>query len=318
MAHGIMFHHFHDDRHPRGQGAMSAEELDEMIWHLGPERILPARQWQARAESGTLAPNDLCLTLDDNLQCQFDVALPVLRHHGLTAFWFVYTSVLDGQPERVELYRLFRTLHYPTVETFHDVFLDAVLRGPNRERALEQLDGFTPARYLREFPFYTDGDRTFRFLRDEVLGPARYFEVMDGLMAGVDAAALARGLWMGAAELRQLHAEGHVVGLHSHTHPTRVGELSAAGQMVEYAANHGTLTGLLGEPPTAMSHPCNSYSPDTAAVLEALGVRLGFRSNMARQPNHGRFEHPREDHANLLKRMAGPGRTVMSANAAIR
>ena len=308
MAHGIMFHHFCDATHPRGQGAMSAGELERMVRHLGPDRILPAREWQRRAEAGTLGGGDLCLTFDDNLRCQFDVAAPVLRRLGLTAFWFVYTSVLQGRVERLELYRFFRTVRYPSPDAFHDAFLAAVLDGPDEDAARRRLAGFRPAEYLRDFPFYTDGDRTFRFVRDEVLGPARYRGVMDRMMAGEDLAALGRGLWMGRAELRQLHAEGHVVGLHSHTHPTRLGELPAADQRAEYAANHAALTDLLGERPTTVSHPCNSYSADTGPVLADLGVRLGFRANMAPptpgRAGHGPLEHPREDHANVLRRMA--------------
>ena len=303
MAHGIMFHHFHDQAHPRGQGAMSADELERMIEYLGPDRILPAREWQRRAEAGTLGVDDLCLTFDDNLRCQFDVAVPVLRRHGLTAFWFVYTSVLQGKLERLELYRFFRTVRYPSAEAFHDAFLGATLAGPDADHVRRRLAGFRPADHLRDFPFYTDGDRTFRFVRDDVLGPARYHDVMGRMMSGENLDALGRGLWMGPAELRQLHAEGHVIGLHSHTHPTRLGELPAAGQQAEYAANQSALTDLLGERPTTMSHPCNSYSAQTGPVLAGLGVRLGFRANMA-QPAHGPFEFPREDHANLLRRMA--------------
>ncbi len=287
MAHGIMFHHFHDDRHPRGQGAMSAQELDRMIRHLGPERILPARQWQARAEAGTLGAADLCLTFDDNLRCQFDVAVPVLRHHGLTAFWFVYTSVLHGQRERVELYRLFRTLHYPSPDAFHEAFGAAVLAGPHRDRAAARLADFTPGDYLGAFPFYTDGDRTFRFLRDEVLGPARYFEVMDGLMADVDVSALADGLWMTAADLRALHAQGHVIGLHSHTHPTRLGELPAAAQRAEYAANHAAL----GGPARRAAH---GHVPPVQLVLGRHRRRAGRAGRPPRLPGqHGGRVEPR-------------------------
>jgi peptidoglycan/xylan/chitin deacetylase (PgdA/CDA1 family) len=247
----------------------------------------------------------LCLTFDDNLRCQFDVALPVLRRQGITAFWFVYTSVLQGNLERLELYRLFRTLHYPAVERFYDAFFAAVFASGLGAAAAERLHGFRPADYLREFPFYSDADRSFRFVRDEVLGEPRYFEVMDGMMAarGVNPRELSRELWMDEAALRTLHGQGHVIGLHSHTHPTRLGELPAEQQRNQYATNHAILSGILGEKPTAMSHPCNSYSADTEPILRSLGIRVGFRANMA-QARHGMLEHPREDHANLLRRMA--------------
>jgi hypothetical protein len=79
VAHGVMFHHFHDDRHRRGQGSISAEQLVELIEHLGRNDILPAQEWMRRAAVGALTDTDTCLTFDDALRCQYDVALPVLR-----------------------------------------------------------------------------------------------------------------------------------------------------------------------------------------------------------------------------------------------
>ena len=60
-----------------------------IIEQMGPERILPARQWMQCALTATLRPTDVCLTFDGGLRCQYDVAMPVLRFYGLTAFWFV-------------------------------------------------------------------------------------------------------------------------------------------------------------------------------------------------------------------------------------
>src|SRR5689334_18171562 len=113
-----MFHHFHSEAlgHPRGQGSLSAGELADLIDYVGRERILPPDEFLRRSRAGRLRPGDLCLTFDDNLRCQFDVAYPVLRDLGLTAFWFVYSSVLDGASERLELYRLFRTTHFESIE----------------------------------------------------------------------------------------------------------------------------------------------------------------------------------------------------------
>jgi len=300
-----MFHHFYDQRHPRGQGAMSSADLESLIAHIGRDRILPARLWHEKALAGALKPGDLCLTFDDNLRCQFDVALPVLRRFKLTAFWFIYTSVFRGCLERLELYRQLRTLHYATVDAFYDQFFAAIDAGPHAGMVRDRLTGFEPADYLREFPFYTQRDRIFRFVRDEVLGQIRYFNTMDRMMhdAGVAPGDLARSLWMDENNLRELDREHHVIGLHSHTHPTRIGQLSAQDQRIEYAANQAILAEILGHKPTTMSHPCNSYSPATGPVLESLGIRLGFRANMA-QAGDSLLEQPREDHANLLKRMA--------------
>ena len=63
-----------------------------MLRFVGLRNILPADEWMARATSDRLDENDLCLTFDDALRCQYDVALPVLEKYGLTAFWFVYSG----------------------------------------------------------------------------------------------------------------------------------------------------------------------------------------------------------------------------------
>jgi len=299
-AYGIMFHHFHGDSHAPVQGSIPAEDLAAMIEFVGREHVLPAHEWQARALAGRLRADHLCLTFDDNLLCQFEVARPVLNDLDITAFWFVQTSVLQGNLERLEIYRTFRTRCYTDVDDFYDAFYSQ-LDVNELERSLHDFD---PATYLAAFPFYSDADRKFRHVRDEMLGPDRYQETMDSLIesTGHTLHELARGLWMDATHLRALRDEGHILGLHSHTHPTRLAELPRAEQRREYAENHASLSRELGIAPTAVSHPCNSYDRSTLDILRELGIRLGFRANLA-QTEYGPLEHPRADHANLIERM---------------
>jgi Polysaccharide deacetylase len=249
----------------------------------------------------SLRNTDVCLTFDDNLRCQYDVAVPVLRELGLTAFFFVYTSVLQGKFEPLEIYRHFRMTQFDSVDEFYREFFRAVARSSWSEVAAAALESFVPAKYLAEFSFYTDNDRSFRFVRDEVLGPQRYHQIMNAMLeeSGIDPRAIAKNLWMNADCLRELHSLGHVIGLHSHTHPTRIERLSAIAQHQEYKSNFDCLRQLLGESPLAMSHPCNSYNQSTIDILQDLGIRLGFRANMSLS-QHGSFELPREDHANLI------------------
>lgn len=311
-AHGIMFHHFHGERHPPVQGSMSAAELAELIQFVGRERLRPAREWLGRALHGSLEEGDLCLTFDDNLRCQYDVALPVLRDFGITAFWFVQTSVLEGNLERLEIYRTFRTRCFETVEAFYESFYEVL----DPHELLRALARFDPTSYLADYPFYSDADREFRYVRDELLGPERYMDAMDRLIAarGQTLAGLAEGLWMTPGQLCGLHAEGHVIGLHSHTHPTRMAELPVDVQRNEYQQNHRFLASLLGAPPTVVSHPCNSYGGRTLAILQRLGVQVGFRANMVLW-EHGPLEYPREDHANVLREMQGCGSAYSPATS---
>lgn len=301
-AHGVMFHHFYDKDHVRGQGAVSADELIAIINHVGRDRILSAEEWLVRADRGTLGDNDVCLTLDDALLCQYDVALPVLSELGLTAFWFVYSSVFEGQLEPLEIYRYFRTTSFPTVDDFYRDFSASVAETYPQEYD-QSVSAFEGDSYLAEFPFYTSGDRLFRYLRDEILGSQRYETVMATMMdaAGFDHLAAGEKLWMNDDHLRLIGRAGHKIGLHSFSHPTRLVELDPGDQAEQYRKNAEHLERVTGEPVVCMSHPCNSYDESTLSILADMGVTLGFRSNMAKAPNPVNLEFPREDHANIMK-----------------
>jgi peptidoglycan/xylan/chitin deacetylase (PgdA/CDA1 family) len=303
---GIMFHHFCDNFHPKSQGAISAQEFEDMIRFLQRRRsILAASDWMERALQGKLKPREICLTFDENLRCQYELALPVIRHYGITAFWFIYTSVFSGEVERLEVYRYFRTVCFTTIDAFYSAFFDTVKESPYGGEVRKALSFFSPSRYLQEFLFYTDDDRKFRFVRDRVLGVDGYNALMDSMIdtAQFNIGEAAKQLWMDADCLRTLSAEGHVLGLHSHTHPMAMGSLPEEDQLREYETNYLNLQAITQQKPRAMSHPCNSYNESTLAVLRKLGVELGFRSNMVEHPNQFSLEFPREDHANVLREM---------------
>lgn len=303
-AHGVMFHHFCDSRHPRGQGAIGGEELDALLCRLGPGRILPAEEWIARAGSDRLRRGDICLTFDDGLLCQYDVALPVLRQHGLTALWFVYSSVFYGNVETLEIYRYFRTVAFDSVEDFYAALFPLVEeRWPDAWRAARA--GYADFAEFTAYPFYTRNDWLYRYLRDVTLDHERHGEAMAALMAehGFDAGEVRDRLWMRDVHLRELQADGHLIGLHSNTHPTAIAGLPPEIQESEYRSNMDHLTALLGTPPRTMSHPCNSYSRSTLDILSRLGVLHGFRADMEPVEGRSRYEHPRQDHAVAMKEL---------------
>ena len=52
-----------------------------------------------------------------------------------------------------------------------------------------------------------------------------------------------------------------------------------------------------------MSHPRGDYNEDTLTILDEMGIRIGFRSSLSENTIKGRFEIPRDDHANIYKAM---------------
>ena len=67
--------------------------------------------------------NEICLTFDDGLKSQYDVALPILNDFNIKAFFFISTSVYTSNPNLLEVYRYFRTNYYENVNLFYKDFL---------------------------------------------------------------------------------------------------------------------------------------------------------------------------------------------------
>lgn len=304
IPHGVMFHHFCGGPHPYIQGALTQSQLAAMIEWMGVDRFLPAAEWQAKARAGRLRNDELCLTFDDALRCQYDLALPVLEHFGLTAFWFVYSSVFEGVLETLEVDRYFRNTQFRSIDEFYAAFDRQLESMPFAGEVARGLADFEPARFLVEYTFYSDGDRRFRYLRDYVLGPDRYRKVMDLMVAksGFGADQLRNLLWMDNECITHLQGRGHIVGLHSYSHPTLLAHLPINEQYEEYERNFSHLSTTLGHPVKSMSHPCNSYDDATLRILRELGIEVGFRADMEFAPR-STLELPREDHSLIAARM---------------
>ena len=304
--HGIMFHHFCDDyRHIRGQGSLTAERFEKLLaYYQRTHNIITAEAFLQRSEAGRLQPEDVCLTFDDGLLCQYDIAFPVLKAYGLTAFWFIYTSPMDGVLEKIEIYRHFRFSCFPDIDAFYTAFFKIVSkRYPDSWRMLESYD---PAPLLREFPFYTVDDLRFRYLRNTALGETVYNRIMDEMLEsfGYNTKEASELLWMKPDQILTLHREGNIIGLHSHSHPSVLTDKGFNGQLYEYKQNKERLESIIEERISSVSYPCNSYDSDTLICMKELGIKIGFRANMADVCiGEPRLEFAREDHANIIRAM---------------
>jgi len=296
MGRGLMFHYAHGDGHPVVQGSIGADDFQRILDRR--KRLISAGPFLHLHERGLLEPGDEVLTFDDGLSSQWMVFEPILRERGLTAFWFVPTAPLVGVALRLDVWRWLRTVTYPSVEAFYEAF----------DLELEYSKVTVPEDYLAAHTYLTPADRRFRFLRDVVLSTVEYEAIMERLEAQLWTRQFSVptrreslvSRWLQADELQLLQARGHVIGSHSHSHPTTLASLTHEAQEIEYATSTAVLRGLLGAAPRVMSHPCNEYTEHGLSYLQGLGYVLGFRATP--QPGEwGPLEVPRIDSADLLK-----------------
>uniref|UniRef100_A0A0G4FPX4 NodB homology domain-containing protein n=1 Tax=Chromera velia CCMP2878 TaxID=1169474 RepID=A0A0G4FPX4_9ALVE len=307
QAHSVMFHYLHNNQHPATQGSISDEELEQMITYIGRERIIDASEFLHRAAASDLRPGDVAFSFDDGLRCHYEVAGPVLRKHNIKAFFFVNTAPLDGVLDRLEIYRIFRNRCFKDVEQFNKEFEEAVVRSKYGTEARERLRDFDPKEYLKHLHFYSDGDRTMRFLRDQVLGKQKYEEILEEMISErTTVEALCEGAWMDQKMLCELREAGHLIGLHTHNHPTTCDQLSDEEVRNEYSTNAAHLKRALGTQwrPETAAYPCGKLTQTTPGILNGMGVKMAFMASFSEKgPFDDPFRVQRTDSSDVMRLM---------------
>ena len=84
--------------------------------------------------------------------------------------------------------------------------------------------------------------------------------------------------FLNAAQLRQMHAAGHVIGSHSCSHPLRFSHLSQADRLRQWRDSRARLEDVLGAKVVTASVPGGFYSMAVARDAAAEGFRVLFTS----------------------------------------
>ena len=92
MTQGIMFHHFHGKGHAKTLGSIGEEQFRKILKYLRKKyNLISADNFTDKVIKQKLSSNDICLTFDDTLKCQYDIAYPILKEEKLNAFYFIYS-----------------------------------------------------------------------------------------------------------------------------------------------------------------------------------------------------------------------------------
>ena len=269
-----------------------------------------ADEYYHGVENESLGALDVCLSFDDSLLCQYEIAAPIMKRRNLNAFFFLYSSPFSGELNYLEIFRHFRTTAYESINDFYSAFFEAV-----KTLYPSEFDSsnshYQPHEYLSVFPFYSENDRWFRYLRDITLGSTKYYELMVHLMSdnNYNVEDVISTLWMTEDHVKSLRNNGHIIGLHSYSHPTELSSLNYVDQRDEYKKNIRHIEKVTGRRPKVVAHPVNSYGPGTLKILDAMGIEIGFRSNMFKA-DFCPLEYPREDCANIIKNNSARSQAV--------
>lgn len=307
FPHGIMFHHFHDNKkHKESQGSLTSKILEKIIKKIGKKNILDAQIFQKKIIENSLNKNHICLTFDDGIKSQIDIALPVLKKHKIKAFFFIYSSILTNKPDNLEVYRYFRCSYFNNIDEFYNLFFQEI-RMDLKKFFKSKIKKIKKMKKI--FSYYSTNDIKFRLLRDEFLTKKQYDQIMKKLFfrKKFQPRKFYSKIFMNRKDIKKLIFEGHIVGLHSHTHPTNFKKLTIKQKQYEYKKNKFILNKFTKNI-YSMSHPCGSYDKSTLRLLKNIGIKIGFKQHLfidknigMKKINNSNLEIARRDSSEFLK-----------------
>jgi peptidoglycan/xylan/chitin deacetylase (PgdA/CDA1 family) len=217
------------------QLALLARETDV----VGPEDV------DALARGGR--GRHVLITFDDGYRDNYEIALPLLRAHGLSATFFLATGFLDR----------------PHVAWWDEI----AWMTRNATKPLPGGGDAVGKRLTHEYK-HLPAERTAAFLD----------EIAEQTGAGRCDAAAAAGMWMSWDEARELRDAGMSIGGHTVTHPV-LGQLDEPQQRAEIGGCRERIGAQLSEPMRWFSYPVGfpgSFDATTQRLLGEHGVELAF------------------------------------------
>jgi peptidoglycan/xylan/chitin deacetylase (PgdA/CDA1 family) len=242
--------------------ALFPEEMDRerfgavCAWLSSWFNVLPLDEAVTRLQRGALPERALAITFDDGYADNHDIALPVLKAHGLCATFFVATGFLDGG----------RMWNDTVIQSIRGCTQPTLALGGLGLPGIGVLSLGTAA--------------SQRSAIDALLGaikylpPAQRSAAVQGLAesAGV---ALPSTLMMTSTQVRALADAGMQIGAHTVSHPilARIDEPAA---VQELRRSKATLEDLLGQPVRSFAYPNGRPGRDYLPRDVVLARQAGF------------------------------------------
>jgi peptidoglycan/xylan/chitin deacetylase (PgdA/CDA1 family) len=222
--------------------------------------VLPLDAAVKSLRAGRLPARAAAITFDDGYADNHDVAMPILRRHGLTATFFVATGFLDGG------------------RMWNDTVIESLRRTPHRSLDLTGL-ALPDVGQLSLDSWNARTDAIALLIKAvKHLQPERRAALvaMVGEMAGV---ALPTDLMMSSVQVKALRDAGMQIGAHTVNHPI-LARLEHANARREMAESKEVLEAMLGERVGLFAYPngCpgRDYTYDSVSLVRELGFDAAF------------------------------------------
>lgn len=241
------------------------------------------------------------LTFDDGFVDHYEHAFPVLHSRGLGGIFFLAGATLGERPTLLSVHKAHFLLSQLGAGRFalevgaaleaEGVAVPAPAGGREGIYRYDEAPDVRIKRILNYEAPYPVADRVLSMLFERHIG---------------ESGAFAQGLYLSAAQVREMAHAGMTFGFHTESHPV-LSRLDREQQRKELGSGPRLIRDLTGQETTSFCYPYgfpHTYNADTLQTLEEYGYSMAF--NTARRPaligRDPRYELPRFDTRDVVRR----------------
>ena len=297
---GVMFHHFHDHKiYSKSPGSIDINQLEKIIQKIGRKNIINPNEYLLYKKNKTFKKNYICLTFDDGIKSQL-LALKILKKHSIKAFFFINTKYIECKKISPEVIRFFIYNFCKGINKFYKIFIkncnfdhEKILKKNKKKIRLFKV----------KYKFYSDEDINFRIIRNNIT-QKKYHALMEKIMKieNFDYKKKKIEFYLSKKDLIKIDKSGHMIGLHTHSHPNDFSKLNLRNQREELLLNIKSLREIFKNKKkifNSFSYPGGNYSYKTLKMLKKNDIKIAFtNSNKINSKNN--FEIPRINHKYLI------------------
>ncbi len=250
----LIFHRVLSQVDPLFPGEQDARRFSEVLsWVARWFQVMPLDEAISRLRISTLPARAAAITFDDGYADNVTHALPVLKHHGMAATFFIATSFLDGG-------RMWNDSVIEAVRVFRGKVLDLRDAG------------------LGVYCLESDAQR--RMAIDALLAQIKYLgqherQVAVAQVVSAVGASLPDDLMMRSEQVLALRNAGMQIGAHTSSHPI-LEKIPDSQAVSEISEGKHVLESLLGEAVSLFAYPNGSPNVDYTARHVAMVRQAGY------------------------------------------
>jgi peptidoglycan/xylan/chitin deacetylase (PgdA/CDA1 family) len=265
----------------------------QLDWLQARFDVINGATFERAAVSGTGFDRPTALlTFDDGFVDHYEHVFPILQDRGLGGIFFVAGRTLDVEPVLLNVHKTHFLLSHLGANRFTEEVSAALER-----------EGVNTGTAEREGIYRYDEAPDVRIKR--ILNYEAPYPVVDRVLSRIftrhlgDSVAFARGLYLSAAQIREMAQGGMTFGFHTESHPV-LSRLDVAAQRTELRNGPRLVADLTGQQSASFCYPygfSHTYNADTLSVLAECGYSMAFNT-VRREIVFGqdqRYELPRFD-----------------------